>query len=53
MVTGQAGMGKTTAIRTFVRGLPANLYQVIYLGQDQRVCPLNHVVAACHVKLIS
>jgi type II secretory pathway predicted ATPase ExeA len=35
MVTGQAGMGKTTAIRTFVRGLPANLYQVIYLGQDQ------------------
>jgi general secretion pathway protein A len=35
MVTGQAGMGKTTAIRTFVRTLPANLYQVLYMGQDQ------------------
>lgn len=35
MITGQAGMGKTTAIRTFVRGLPSNLYQVIYMGQDQ------------------
>lgn len=35
MVTGQAGMGKTTAIRAFVRTLPPNLYQVIYMGQDQ------------------
>jgi type II secretory pathway predicted ATPase ExeA len=35
MVTGQAGMGKTTAIRTFVRTLPANLYHVLYMGQDQ------------------
>jgi general secretion pathway protein A len=35
MVTGQAGMGKTTAIRTFVRSLPSNMYQVLYMGQDQ------------------
>jgi general secretion pathway protein A len=35
MVTGQAGMGKTTAIRAYVRTLPSNLYHVIYMGQDQ------------------
>jgi type II secretory pathway predicted ATPase ExeA len=35
MISGQAGMGKTTAIRMFVRGLPTNFYQAIYLGQDQ------------------
>lgn len=34
-VTGQAGIGKTTAVTAFVRSLPANAYQVIYLGQDQ------------------
>jgi type II secretory pathway predicted ATPase ExeA len=35
MVTAQAGMGKTTATRAFVRSLPSNLYHVVYLGQDQ------------------
>ncbi len=35
LVTGQAGTGKTTAIRSFVEELPANSHQIIYLGQDQ------------------
>ena len=34
-ITGQAGIGKTTAVAAFVRTLPANAYQIIYLGQDQ------------------
>jgi type II secretory pathway predicted ATPase ExeA len=34
-ITGQAGSGKTTAVTAFVRSLPANAYQVIYLGHDQ------------------
>jgi len=34
-ITGQAGIGKTTAVTAFVRTLPANAYQIIYLGQDQ------------------
>jgi general secretion pathway protein A len=36
LVTGQAGTGKTTAVRGFVDTLPANKYKIIYLGYDQR-----------------
>lgn len=35
LVSGQAGTGKTTAVRSFVEELPINSHQVIYLGQDQ------------------
>lgn len=35
LVTGQAGIGKSTAVRSFTDNLPANTHQVIYLGQDQ------------------
>lgn len=35
LTTGQAGTGKTTAIRWFLDTLPANKYRVIYLGNDQ------------------
>jgi type II secretory pathway predicted ATPase ExeA len=35
LVTGQAGVGKTTAVRTFTDDLPANKHQIIYAGQDQ------------------
>jgi type II secretory pathway predicted ATPase ExeA len=34
LITGQAGVGKTTAVRTFVQELPANKYTAIYVGQD-------------------
>lgn len=36
LVTGRAGVGKTTAIRGFLDGLSTSQYKVIYLGQDQR-----------------
>ncbi len=35
LITGQAGAGKTTAVRLFIDSLPTNKYQTIYLGQDQ------------------
>ena len=35
LVTGQAGVGKTTAVRTFTDELPTNKHQIIYVGQDQ------------------
>ena len=35
MVTGKAGVGKTTAVRTWTNRLPNNRYQVLYFGQDQ------------------
>lgn len=35
LVTGQAGVGKTTAVRSFVETLPSNNHMVIYLGHDQ------------------
>lgn len=35
LVTGQAGTGKTTAVRLFLDRLPTNRYRVIYLGYDQ------------------
>ena len=36
LITGRAGVGKTTAVRGFLDQLPPNNYKVIYLGQDQR-----------------
>lgn len=35
LVTGKAGIGKTTAVRAFTSRLPNNRYQVMYFGQDQ------------------
>lgn len=35
LLTGEAGVGKTTATRAFTDELPTNKYQVIYVGQDQ------------------
>ncbi|MGI0134504.1 MAG: ExeA family protein [Candidatus Micrarchaeaceae archaeon] len=35
LVTGKAGIGKTTGIRSFTSGLPSSRYTVIYFGQDQ------------------
>lgn len=35
LLTGQAGVGKTTAVRAFTDELPTNKHQVIYVGQDQ------------------
>jgi general secretion pathway protein A len=36
LITGRAGVGKTTAVRGFLDTLPPNSHKVIYLGQDQR-----------------
>ena len=36
LVTGQAGTGKTTAVRGFVDTLASNKYRIIYLGYDQK-----------------
>lgn len=36
LVTGQAGTGKTTAIRVYLDILPSNKYRVVYLGNDQK-----------------
>jgi type II secretory pathway predicted ATPase ExeA len=35
LITGQAGVGKTTSVRSFMDQLPTNRYAIIYLGQDQ------------------
>lgn len=35
LITGPAGSGKTTAVRSVTDELPSNKYSVIYLGQDQ------------------
>ena len=35
LVTGKAGIGKTTAVRSLIRELPTSKYHVIYFGQDQ------------------
>lgn len=35
LLTGQAGTGKTTAVRGFLDTLPANRFRVVYLGNDQ------------------
>jgi type II secretory pathway predicted ATPase ExeA len=36
LVSGQAGVGKTTGVRSFVDTLPSNAYAVLYLGHDQQ-----------------
>lgn len=36
LISGRAGVGKTTAVRAFVETLPPSNYKIIYLGQDQR-----------------
>jgi type II secretory pathway predicted ATPase ExeA len=36
LITGRAGVGKTTAVRAFLDTLCLNTYKIIYLGQDQR-----------------
>lgn len=45
LVTGQAGIGKTTAVRTVVSTLPTNRYLVVYVGQDQEGGSFCHRVA--------
>lgn len=35
LVTGQAGAGKTTGVRSFIDDLPTNKFLPVYLGQDQ------------------
>lgn len=35
LVTGKAGIGKTTAVRSFTSELAGSRYQIIYFGQDQ------------------
>ena len=35
MLTGESGVGKTTAVHAAVCQLPTNRYSIIYLGQDQ------------------
>jgi type II secretory pathway predicted ATPase ExeA len=46
LVTGQAGVGKTTAVRAFTDELPTNKYQVVYVGQDQEGVNLSRRLAA-------
>lgn len=36
LITGRAGVGKTTAVRAFLDLLPSSRNKVIYLGQDQK-----------------
>lgn len=36
LITGQAGAGKTTAVRSVLESLPSNTHAVIYLGHDQQ-----------------
>ena len=35
LITGQAGVGKTTAVRTFIDELPTNKFLIVYTGQTQ------------------
>jgi general secretion pathway protein A len=35
LVTGKAGIGKTTAVRSLIAELPTSKYHVMYFGQDQ------------------
>lgn len=46
LLTGQAGVGKTTALRAFTNELPTNKYQVIYVGQDQEGVNLSRRLAS-------
>jgi len=46
LITGQAGVGKTTGVRSFVDELPTNKYQIIYAGQDHDGGNLSRRLAA-------
>jgi type II secretory pathway predicted ATPase ExeA len=46
LLTGEAGVGKTTATRAFTDELPTNKYQIIYVGQDQDGINLSRRLAA-------
>lgn len=46
LLSGQAGVGKTTAVRAFIDELPTNKYQIIYIGQDQEGVNLSRRMAA-------
>ncbi len=46
LLTGQAGVGKTTALRAFTNELPTNKYQIIYVGQDQEGVNLSRRLAS-------
>ena len=46
LVTGQAGVGKTTAVRAVTDELPTNKYQVVYVGQDQEGVNLSRRLAS-------
>ena len=36
LVTGRAGTGKTTGIRSYLESLPSSKYRIVYVGQEQR-----------------
>lgn len=46
LLSGEAGIGKTTAIHAALCDLPANKYSIIYLGQDQDGSNLTRRLAA-------
>jgi type II secretory pathway predicted ATPase ExeA len=46
LLTGQAGVGKTTAVRSFTSELPTNRYLTVYVGQDQEGINLSRRLAA-------
>lgn len=46
LITGQAGVGKTTAVRAFIDELPTNKYQIVYVGQDQEGVNLSRRLAS-------
>lgn len=45
-VSGQAGTGKTCAVRSVTDELPTNKYQVLYVGQDHDETNLSRRIAA-------
>jgi type II secretory pathway predicted ATPase ExeA len=46
LLTGQAGVGKTTAVRSFTSELPTNRFQIVYVGQDQEGINLSRRLAS-------
>jgi type II secretory pathway predicted ATPase ExeA len=46
LVSGQAGVGKTTAVRASITQLPTNKYNIVYVGQDQEGVNLSRRLAA-------
>lgn len=45
LITGQAGVGKTTAVRAFTDELPTNKFNIVYVGQDQEGINLSRRMA--------